>query len=99
MDITLQKAWVQLQPNLTEAKLLALLERLVTGSDRIKGFVGLKEKNVLVDCTGEAVRLLPWDGEAENRLMLLAGKGMPLRKTILDAKKQDEEWIAKVEWG
>ena len=46
---------------------------------------GIPGKGRAVDCTGADVRLTPWQGEANGHIVLLAGKGMPLRKAIQSA--------------
>ena len=46
-----------------------------------------------VDCTGPEVRLTPWQGEADNRLVLLAGKGMQLRRTARTAVQWYNDYI------
>ncbi|MBP8855753.1 MAG: cobalamin biosynthesis protein CobW [Oscillospiraceae bacterium] len=84
-DITLQKACIAVQPTMTKASLQKCLVQLSESTYRMKGFVQLLEGRFFVDCTGADVRLTPWQGEANGHIVLLAGKGMPLRKAIQSA--------------
>ena len=81
-DITLQKALITLSEGMTRASLEHCLAMLAEDTYRIKGFVRLAEGPFFVDCTGLSVQLTPWNGETNNRLVLLAGAGMPLRKAV-----------------
>ena len=62
----------------------------VEDSWRIKGFARLEGRCLLVDCVGPAVRISDTniETEQENRLVLLAGPGMPLRRAV----KQAIQW-------
>lgn len=84
-DITLQKAVLQIRPTMPFTALQKCLVQLAGETWRIKGFVRVPEGIFYVDCTGPEVRLTPWQGEADNRLVLLAGKGMQLRRTARTA--------------
>jgi G3E family GTPase len=96
-DITLQKASVLITNTMPKEAMERCLAMLVEDTYRIKGLVTLKEGNFLVDCTGPVVQLLPWEGETTNRLTLLAGKGMPLRKAVKTAATWYGDYIREVE--
>ena len=71
--------------------MLHCLKQLSESTYRMKGFLKLADGNFYADCTGPDVQLKPWQGETNNRLVLLAGRGMPLRKAI----KQALSWYDK----
>ncbi len=54
---------------------------------RIKGVAVLEGRRLLVDCVGPTVKVSDTDvqNQRENRLVLLAGPGMPLRKAVKQA--------------
>lgn len=81
-DVTLQKACIAVANSMTKDAFAKCLDMLCESTYRIKGFVQLAEGTYFADCTGPQVQLIPWQGIANNRIVLLAGKGMPLRKTI-----------------
>lgn len=84
-DITLQKAVLTISAAMPLSKLEKCLSYLSGETWRIKGFVRLPQGTYHVDCTGTAVSVCPWEGDADNKLVLLAGKGMALRKTVKTA--------------
>lgn len=86
-DITLQKAVVQIG-RCTVAQLEELVGFLSTASYRIKGFVACGEGMMLVNAVGDSCEITPWEGSApkeENKLVVLAGKGMPLHQQLKKA--------------
>ena len=95
-DITLQKAVLQIRPTMPFAALQKCLVQLAGETWRIKGFVRVPEGIFYVDCTGPEVRLTPWQGEADNRLVLLAGKGMQLRRTARTAVQWYNDYIEEL---
>ena len=95
-DITLQKAVLQIRPTMPLAALQKCLVQLAGETWRIKGFVRVPEGIFYVDCTGPEVRLTPWQGEADNRLVLLAGKGMQLRRTARTAVQWYNDYIEEL---
>jgi len=95
-DITLQKAVLQIRPTMPFAALQKCLVQLAGETWRIKGFVRMPEGIFYVDCTGPEVRLTPWQGEADNRLVLLAGKGMQLRRTARTAVQWYNDYIEEL---
>jgi G3E family GTPase len=96
-DITLQKASMLIAKTMPKEAMERCLAMLAEDTYRIKGLVTLKEGGFLVDCTGPVVQLLPWEGETTNRLTLLAGKGMPLRKAVKTAAEWYGGYILEVE--
>lgn len=84
-DITLQKACLAVSASMDSASLRRCLAQLSESIYRIKGFVRLSDGCFLADCTGPDVQLVPWSGPANNRLVLLAGRGMPLRAAVRQA--------------
>ena len=95
-DITLQKAVLQIRPTMPFTALQKCLVQLAGETWRIKGFVRVPEGIFYVDCTGPEVRLTPWQGEADNRLVLLAGKGMQLRRTARTAVQWYNDYIEEL---
>lgn len=96
-DITLQTASIVIAKTMPREAMERCLSLLAEDTYRIKGLVTLKEGDFLVDCTGPVVQLLPWEGETTNRLTLLAGKGMPLRKAVKTAAAWYGGYILEVE--
>ncbi len=81
-DITLQKACLVVSPSMPKESLAKCLAQLSESTWRMKGFLTLAEGDFFADCTGASIALTPWEKETDNRLVLLAGRGMPLRKAI-----------------
>ncbi len=84
-DITLQKACLTVAPNMPKESLEKCLLQLCESTWRMKGFVTLAEGSFFVDCTGASICITPWDDKTDGQLVLLAGRGMPLRKAIKTA--------------
>ena len=96
-DITLQKAVLQIRPTMPFAALQKCLVQLAGETWRIKGFVRVPEGIFYVDCTGPEVRLTPWAREKRaTRLVLLAGKGMQLRRTARTAVQWYNDYIEEL---
>lgn len=95
-DLTLQKATLAVSGDMTKSQLAQVLELVCQDAYRVKGLVSLGEGPFLVDCVGTDICMKPYAGtlENENRLTLLAGEGMPLRKTIQRALGQFDSLIA-----
>ena len=89
-DIRLQKQLIEIDSALTEEQLRHLLRMIAEDTWRIKGVVELAGHRLLVDCVGPAIQIHETDVETENtnRLVLLAGPGMPLRRAV----KQAIQW-------
>ncbi|MGI6254370.1 MAG: CobW family GTP-binding protein [Acutalibacter sp.] len=83
-DIQLQKTLLKLNPTMTMAQLTSALRMMAEDTWRIKGVAVLEGQRMLVDCVGPLVRVAPTEAalDCENQLVLLAGQGMSLRKTV-----------------
>ena len=92
-DITLQKTVLRVSPAMPLTALQKCLAQLAGDTWRIKGFVRVPEGVFYADCTGPDIHLTPWPGEADNLLVLLAGKGMPLRRAAKDAVQWYGEFL------
>ncbi len=95
-DITLQKTCLLVDSRMTSDSMQHCLVQLSDSCYRIKGFVQLADGTFFADCTGPSVQLSVWNGKANNRLVLLAGKGMPLRKTVQSALHWYEGYLSTV---
>ncbi len=91
-DITLQKSTLIVSENANITALKSTLNILADSTYRMKGFVKISDGTYHVDCTGPDIQIKPWQKQADNKIVLLAGKGMPLRKAI----KQAIEWHASI---
>lgn len=99
-DITLQKYLLTLSSTMQIKQLEGFLKMIADDSYRIKGFVYLQEQLLFVDCVGSFVDIYPYKGEHTgelNKIVVLAGKGMPTRKSIKNASKWYEGYILKME--
>lgn len=100
IGVTLQKAQIKILPSMTYAQLNSMLTMLSEDTYRIKGFVLLAEGKYLVNCVGPAVEVIPYSGADEEimgKLVLLAGKGMPLRKSLKQAAVWYGDYIEETE--
>lgn len=97
-DITLQKALAVVRAGADRGRLEKWLRLLSEDTYRIKGFLRLSDGTYLADCTGTDVRLTPWAGEADNRLVLLSGRGMQLRRALKEAVRLFDGLIDTVEF-
>ncbi len=94
-DITLQKVTLQFDSKISRTQLDRCIAYLTESCYRIKGFIMTTEGAMLVDCTGPQLSITPWGGKAGGQLVLLAGKGMPLRKAVLTAIEWYPDLIKK----
>ncbi len=100
-DITLQKACLHICGETPLEQMRAMLEMLAEDTWRMKGFVRLGARIFLADCVGPLVSIEPYEGaapEETGKIVLLAGRGMPLRKAVKQAKELYPEYIEKIEW-
>jgi hypothetical protein len=76
------------------------LAGFVGSTFRVKGFVLLEGKLSLVDCVGEKISITPYSGEAAhpNRIVALAGAGMPMEQKVREAAKNYSDHIEAIEW-
>ncbi len=91
-DITLQKETIEISEKIDMAALKSILTMLADSTYRMKGFVKIKDGVFHVDCTGPDIQIKPWKKDADNKIVLLSGKGMPLRKSL----KQACEWYKEL---
>lgn len=86
-DIRLQKQLIEVSPALTVAQLSGVLRLLAEEAWRIKGVARLQGRRLLIDCVGPAVQIRDTEitTDQENRLVLLAGPGMALRRAVRQA--------------
>jgi G3E family GTPase len=85
-DLTLQKVCLMVSPDMRVDALRSFLRMVAEDTYRIKGLVRLTEGSFQVDCVGAYVAVSPYSGtQTDNRLAVLAGEGMPLRKSLQQA--------------
>lgn len=99
-DITLQKYLLTISEQTAPRQLEGLLKLIADDSYRIKGFVRIGGQLQLVDCVGSSVVVSPYNGPAAgelNKIVVLAGKGMPTRKSIKHAMQVYADCILKME--
>ncbi len=90
-DITLQKFTLNVSENIDKTALKSILTMLADTTYRMKGFVKIVGGTFHVDCTGPDIQIKTWEKAANNKIVLLAGKGMPLRKSL----KKVCEWYSQ----
>lgn len=96
-DLTLQKRCLALAPGMTLTQLRGFLRLFVEDTYRVKGFVRLGGETFLVDCVGAYIHVSPGvDRQADNRLTVLAGEGMPLRASLKEALKLYGNWVSDI---
>lgn len=94
-DLTLQKALLGVSPEMTSDRLRAFLRLFAEDTHRVKGLARLKDGDFEADCVGAYVRVAPYaGGGVNNRLVALAGEGMPLRKSL----KAAVDWYSTLVW-
>jgi G3E family GTPase len=101
-DITLQKFLITISPDMQPQQLESFLNMIAEDTYRIKGFVCLEGQLMLVDCVGTYVDVGAYDGSAPeevNKIVVLAGPGMPTRKSIKKAREWYPEQIIEVNQG
>lgn len=99
-DITLQKALITIEDRMKPEQLIAFLNMISEDTYRIKGFVNLGGEKLFVDGVGTFIKLQPLDKDTstENKIVVLAGKGVSLRKIIKKASEYYREYIKDVEF-
>ncbi|MFI3175357.1 MAG: GTP-binding protein [Bacillota bacterium] len=100
-DITLQKATITLAKTLEMKEIESFLQMIAEDTYRIKGFVKIGECNYLINCVGAYLKIERYEEEITNcnEIVALAGKGMPLRASLKNAKKWYETMILKIQHG
>ncbi len=89
-DITLQKHTLVVSEEIDKTALKSMLTMMCDATYRMKGFVKTTDGVFHVDCTGPDIQIKPWQKSADNKIVLLAGKGMPLRQSL----KKVNEWYS-----
>ena len=85
-DLTAQKHLLAVATGMTAAQLRGFLRLFVEDTHRVKGFVRLGGETYQVDCVGAYINVSSCGNrQADNRLVALAGEGMPLRKSLKEA--------------
>jgi G3E family GTPase len=99
-DVSLQKMLVVIKDTMTYKQLNNFIGMFIEDTFRIKGFVCLEGKLSLVDCVGAHMSISPYQGKADhcNRIVALAGAGMPMEKSIRQAAQWYPQHIEKIEW-
>ena len=95
-DLTLQKHSLTVSRQMKAEQLRAFLKMFAEDAYRIKGFVQLADGNYLADCVGAYIKLTPADSRKINqKLVVLAGEGMPLRKSLQEALSWYSDWVGE----
>ncbi len=94
-DLTLQKAMITISSEIASADVERILQLLAPATYRIKGLIRVSDGVFVADCVGPEVRMTPYTGTAntENKLVLLSGEGLPLRRTIQQALRLFDSMI------
>ena len=96
-DLTLQKYTLTVSPEMSADQLRAFLRMFAEDTYRIKGLVELREGVFQLDCVGAYVEVKPADGlQADHQVAVLAGEGMPLRKSLKEALRWYAAWVKEV---
>jgi len=104
-DITLQKACIVFcdtkQSGMTTEQMESLVKLIAPDTYRIKGFVQIAGIMYLVDCVGPHIAISVWENnvppDSINRIVILAGKGMPLRTALQNTKQWYPHLIETIE--
>lgn len=100
-DITLQKAQIVLKNITDEHLLISILTILCRESYRLKGFIEINSRMMLVDCVTADIKISAYQNAVpendKNKLIVLAGKGMALRAAIKSVKQLYPNYIEKTE--
>ncbi len=104
-DITLQKSTIVFfgssKDTLTKEQLHKIVTNIASDTYRMKGFISCDTGLLLVDCVGPNIEISNWNESVDNsdlnKLVCLAGRGMPLRKALQDTKKWYPQFIETIE--
>ena len=67
---------------------------MIADTYRIKGLIQLQEGSFQADCVGAYVNVARFDGgRTDNRLVVLAGEGIALRKSLKEALSWFPLWV------
>ena len=96
-DLTVQKHLLAVAPGMSAGQLRGFLRLIVEDTHRVKGFVRLGEETFQVDCVGAYINVCYCgDRQTDNRLVVLAGEGMPLRRSLKEAIALYGGWVGEV---
>lgn len=97
-DLSIQSYLITIPDNLPVEQLIEFITMFAGNTYRIKGFANLNGKNYFVDCVGDNVKVSPGEaGGSINRLIVLAGQGMPTLPSIKLAVKALEPYLIGVD--
>lgn len=99
-DITLQKSQIEISGSMSLYQLEQFIRMFIEDTYRVKGFVFLENQSFLVDCVGSLVKITPYSitaSEKYNKITALAGQGMSLKKSIMQAVEWYRPYILAVE--
>ncbi len=99
-DVGLQKLTITIKDSMSYSQFGYFLAGFASFTFRVKGIVLLEGKLSLVDCVGEKISITPYSGEAAhpNRIVALAGAGMPMEQKVRESAKNYPEYIEAIEW-
>ena len=83
-DITLRSYLLEIGDDFSTYDFEKFVEMFLEDTYRVKGFVNLAGQTYLLDCVGPMFAMQPYDGEAKgiNRVVILAGNGLPVKKSV-----------------
>ena len=83
MDLTLRKYLITIKESFSYYDFVKFLEMFIEDSYRIKGFVRLEQKNYLVDCVGNIIRLEPVENTTNvGEIVILSGSNMSIKQSL-----------------
>lgn len=98
-DITLQRYALTISEACTLHTLKKMLASFIEDTYRIKGFVVLEGEKYLVDCVGDLISIKTYENDIppSNVLVVLAGEGMPLGKSLKRTEELYCNHLLKIE--
>ncbi len=86
-DVSLRKMTIIVRHDMSLYQLERFLKMVAEDTYRIKGFVELEGRTMLVDCVGADVKMTPYQGSMPhiNRLTALAGRGLKMEDSVARA--------------
>lgn len=98
-DVSLQKYLIKVKDSFSKYQLIKFIEMFVDTTYRVKGFVNIEGKTMLVDCVANTVKITPFTGEIEsvNSIVVLSGAKMDTKKQINIAINWYKEHIISFE--
>lgn len=98
-DVSLQRYIIKVNTSFSEYQLVKFIEMFVDTTYRVKGFVEIEGKTMLVDCVSNIVKVTPFTGEVDaiNTIVVLSGGKMDTQKQINNAINWYKEHIVLFE--